>query len=73
MTSIDILRTNFNQESNNAGGILGGISDGFPIKLRAHIKPTPSIHKQQRTVNKAGENINIQVKGRHDPLLSRGR
>lgn len=69
----DFYRYSENQiltkESNNAGGILGGISDGFPIKLRAHIKPTPSIHKQQRTVNKAGENINIQVKGRHDPII----
>ncbi|AUS97633.1 chorismate synthase [Clostridium thermosuccinogenes] len=55
--------------TNNSGGILGGISDGFPIILRAAFKPTPSIHKTQKTVNKQGENIDIQVEGRHDPVI----
>jgi len=55
--------------TNNSGGILGGISDGFPIVLRAAFKPTPSIHKTQKTVTKQGENIDIQVEGRHDPLI----
>ena len=55
--------------TNNAGGITGGISDGFPIILRAAFKPTPSIHKRQKTVNKQGENIEIQVEGRHDPII----
>ena len=55
--------------SNHAGGILGGISDGSDIILRAHIKPTPSIFSSQQTVNKQGENIEISVKGRHDPII----
>ena len=55
--------------TNNAGGIVGGISDGFPILLKAAFKPTPSIHKTQKTVNKQGENIDIQVEGRHDPII----
>ena len=55
--------------SNHAGGILGGISDGSPIILRAAIKPTPSIAQTQRTVNKSMENIDINIKGRHDPII----
>ncbi|WP_394283096.1 chorismate synthase, partial [Frisingicoccus sp.] len=55
--------------SNHAGGILGGMSDGSPIHLRAAIKPTPSIFQTQQTVNKAGEDIQIQIKGRHDPVI----
>lgn len=55
--------------SNNAGGILGGITDGSEIILRAAVKPTPSIEKTQQTVNKAGENIEINIKGRHDPVI----
>lgn len=55
--------------SNHAGGILGGISDGSPIVLRAAVKPTPSIARTQNTVNKSGENININIKGRHDPII----
>lgn len=55
--------------SNHSGGILGGISDGDKIILRAHIKPTPSISKEQKTVNKNGENISVSIQGRHDPVI----
>ena len=55
--------------SNHAGGILGGISDGSEIVLRAAIKATPSISKTQETVNKNGENITVNIKGRHDPII----
>lgn len=55
--------------TNHAGGILGGISDGSQIILRAHIKPTPSIFSTQKTVNKDLENIEISIKGRHDPVI----
>lgn len=55
--------------TNHAGGILGGISDGSPILIRAHVKPTPSIFTTQETVNQSGEEINIQIKGRHDPII----
>lgn len=57
------------KRTNHAGGTLGGISDGSDIVIRAHFKPTPSIFSQQKTVNKSGENINIQIKGRHDPII----
>jgi chorismate synthase len=55
--------------SNHAGGILGGISDGSNIILRAAIKPTPSIFRPQNTINKNNENVEIQIEGRHDPVI----
>ena len=55
--------------TNHSGGILGGMSDGSDLVLRAYIKPTPSIFKEQNTVNKSGENISVQIKGRHDPVI----
>lgn len=55
--------------TNHAGGILGGISDGSRIVLRAHVKPTPSIFSPQDTVNRDGEEISISIKGRHDPVI----
>lgn len=55
--------------TNHAGGILGGISDGSSIILRAHVKPTPSIFSKQQTVNRQGENIEVAIKGRHDPVI----
>lgn len=55
--------------SNHAGGILGGMSDGSEIRLRAAFKATPSILKTQHTVNKENENIEISIKGRHDPVI----
>ncbi len=57
------------KRSNHAGGILGGISDGSELVFRAAFKPTPSISAVQETVNKKGENITVQVKGRHDPVI----
>ena len=56
--------------TNNAGGILGGISSGMPILVRAAIKPTSSISKEQKTINLSKmEETTIQVKGRHDPCI----
>ncbi len=52
--------------SNNAGGILGGISSGQPIVLRAAIKPIPSISIPQKTINKRGQEVSLEIKGRHD-------
>jgi len=57
------------KKTNHAGGILGGISDGSEIVFRAAIKPTPSISAIQDTVNKQGENIQVSIKGRHDPMI----
>lgn len=55
--------------TNHAGGILGGISDGTDIVLRAAIKPTPSIFKEQQTIRRDGSPVSVQVKGRHDPVI----
>lgn len=56
--------------SNNAGGILGGISTGAPIICRIAVKPTPSISRPQRTVDlSTGEAAEIEIKGRHDPVI----
>ena len=55
--------------TNHSGGILGGLSDGSTILLRAAIKPTPSISQPQKTVNTNGENIKIEISGRHDPVI----
>lgn len=60
---------NITKKSNHSGGILGGLSDGSQIVLRAAFKPTPSIFQNQETVNKDGENVSIQIKGRHDPII----
>ena len=57
------------KSTNHSGGILGGMSDGSPIILRAYIKPTPSISKMQKTVNNKGEEIEISIGGRHDPVI----
>ncbi len=57
------------KKTNHAGGILGGISDGSEIVFRAAVKPTPSIFSEQETVNKSGENISVNIKGRHDPVI----
>ncbi|MCQ2508873.1 MAG: chorismate synthase [Lachnospiraceae bacterium] len=55
--------------TNHAGGILGGISDGSDIVIRVAFKPTPSIASLQKTVNRAGENVDLEIHGRHDPII----
>ncbi len=55
--------------SNRHGGMLGGISSGLPIVLRAAVKPTSSLPIEQATVTRAGESTTIRTKGRHDPCL----
>lgn len=57
------------KHTNNCGGVLGGISDGDDIVFRAAIKPTPSIASLQNTVGRDGENMQVAIKGRHDPMI----
>ena len=57
------------KKTNHAGGILGGISDGSDVILRAHIKPTPSISREQETVDEDGRPRKLFIKGRHDPVV----
>ena len=56
-------------KSNNAGGILGGISSGQDIVASFAVKPTSSILTNRETIDKKGKNVNISVKGRHDPCV----
>ena len=56
--------------TNNAGGILGGISNGMDIIIRLVVKPTSSINKAQKTVTQKGKKAEIRVEGRHDPCVA---
>lgn len=57
------------KKTNHSGGTLGGMSDGSPLVFRAAVKPTPSISSAQETVTREGENTEIVIKGRHDPVI----
>ena len=66
--SFDLIK-DVSKKTNHSGGVLGGMSDGSTIVFRCAIKPTPSIAKEQRTINKNGEDITVSIKGRHDPII----
>lgn len=55
--------------TNHSGGTLGGISDGSDILVRASFKPTPSIYKKQQTITSSHDETEIEIKGRHDPII----
>lgn len=56
--------------SNNSGGILGGISNGEQIDIKIYFKPTPSIFKLQKTIDKNNNEVDLMLKGRHDPCIA---
>jgi len=57
-------------KTNNNGGINGGITNGMPVLFNTVIKPTPSIYKEQQTINiDTKENVSFQIQGRHDPAI----
>jgi len=56
--------------SNNAGGVLGGISNGEDVVAEIYFKPTPSIFKPQKSVDINGNEVEVKLKGRHDPIVA---
>ena len=56
-------------QSNNAGGVLGGISSGQDIIVHVSLKPTSSIQVPGQTINVAGEPVEVITTGRHDPCV----
>lgn len=57
------------KKTNHSGGTLGGMSDGSDLFFKTYVKPTPSIFQSQDTVSRNGENVTIEIQGRHDPVI----
>lgn len=65
----DAITKNFETVTNNAGGIVGGLSNGQPIEIRLAFKPVATIGKPQQTVDNAGKPVVLEAQGRHDPCV----
>jgi chorismate synthase len=63
----DVVRPVF--LTNNAGGVLGGISNGDPLVVRFAVKPTSSILTERKSITRQGEEVDVMTKGRHDPCV----
>jgi len=59
--------------TNRSGGVQGGISNGMPLDVRIVFKPTATVLVPQPTADDAGNNVELQAKGRHDPCVLPGR
>ncbi|MDX1753021.1 MAG: chorismate synthase [Salinimicrobium sediminis] len=65
----DLFNPNGSTKTNHSGGIQGGISNGMNIVFRVAFKPVATLIQKQQTINKAGEEVEMQGKGRHDPCV----
>ena len=65
----EISKDGFNSMSNNAGGVLGGISTGQDLVASISLKPTSSLTTPGRSIDAAGDEVEVVTKGRHDPCV----
>jgi chorismate synthase len=65
----DVFNSDETTKTNHSGGIQGGISNGMPITFRVAFKPVATIMQTQESINKEGEKVELQGKGRHDPCV----
>jgi chorismate synthase len=65
----DLFNSDFTTQTNNSGGIQGGISNGMPIEFRVAFKPVATIMKDQNSISESGKGIILKGKGRHDPCV----
>ena len=65
----DLYNNDGTTQTNQSGGVQGGISNGMDIYFNVAFKPVATIMQSQQTINKKGENVEMQGKGRHDPCV----
>ncbi|HET8886274.1 MAG TPA: chorismate synthase, partial [Salinimicrobium sp.] len=65
----DIFLESEKTKTNNSGGVQGGISNGMPINFKVAFKPVATIIQPQQSINKDGDEVEVQGKGRHDPCV----
>lgn len=69
LEKVEALKNHTEFASNNAGGVLGGLSSGQSIHFKVAIKPVATIGKKQKTLDKEGKKVEVEGKGRHDPCV----